>query len=495
MTRAPLFLLSLLLSFPLSAASRLSLGISYQGSTSVPRGTLRFEPMVINDGPEPARNVVLTVPVPPETTVESISMRTGGWECGERGGAVVCTTPLLPVAAPQRVTILFRTPVQSAGGYHPLRISLAADDVPRQETLVTVTIARTLRVTASSDAGPGSLRQAIVDANAQCLDANVPCHVAFELPKPATIEPLTPLPAITACAVHFDAGSDVELSGARVSRGSGLEIDSPCGGMGLTGFTINRFPENGIFIRHGSAGIHNAQIGTDLTGEEARPNGMRGIVIADANAVVVIDGSIISGNRLSGIFAVAARYVMLSAGVGLSRRGHPLPNGASGVFLARGALSFQSGTIAHHPQFGIAVLPGAGVAIHPRASIHSNQEAAIDYNLDRRTPNDQPDRDGVPNAPELTDAFYDAASNTTVVRGVHRGGPSQLHRVAIFANRGDAELERFVAQRQVTSGSTFELHVAGDLRGELLTAVSQSAGVFDAPDWTTSEVSEGITIR
>ncbi len=70
-------------------------------------------------------------------------------------------------------------------------------------------IGATLTVTNTSDSGPGSLRQAILDANAGSGGDTI----AFNLPKsgPFTISPLAPLPAVTA-AIAIDGSTQAGYS-------------------------------------------------------------------------------------------------------------------------------------------------------------------------------------------------------------------------------------------------------------------------------------------
>ena len=80
-----------------------------------------------------------------------------------------------------------------------------ADPTPANNSLTVTTtvtaIGRTILVTNTSDSGPGSLRQAILDSNADAGDVD---RISFNIPGTGvrTIAPLTGLPAITQPVDH-----------------------------------------------------------------------------------------------------------------------------------------------------------------------------------------------------------------------------------------------------------------------------------------------------
>jgi hypothetical protein len=94
-------------------------------------------------------------------------------------------------------------------------------------------VSAALLVTDPGDAGPGTLRQAIVDSNA--IDpASGACAassgIAFS--GPFTIRPATPLPALN-CAGRIDGGGLVTIDGVDQSIACGLEASAPVTAQGL----------------------------------------------------------------------------------------------------------------------------------------------------------------------------------------------------------------------------------------------------------------------
>ncbi|HEX3228792.1 MAG TPA: hypothetical protein VHQ95_07485, partial [Pyrinomonadaceae bacterium] len=148
----------------------------------------------------------------------------------------------------------------------------------------------TFTVTNNNDSGPGSLRQAIIDAN-ESAGADV---ITFNIAGGGvhTIKPLSFLPVITD-TVSIDgttqpsfAGSPIiELNGSLLPAESfeaGLEINAR--GCVVRGLVINGFFDGkGIILRTGGATenrIEGCYVGTNSTGTAAIPNS-RGIEIND----------------------------------------------------------------------------------------------------------------------------------------------------------------------------------------------------------------------
>ncbi len=180
-------------------------------------------------------------------------------------------------------------------------------------------------VTNTKDTGPGSLRQAILDAN---LHAG-PDSIAFAIPatdagyQPLTgvwtIKPTTPLPDIMNDGTLINGLSQAAFGGDTNPAGPEIEIDgslagSPADGLKIRSFwnnvwglAINRFNGNGISIA-GAGGnvIIRSHIGVTPDAKTKAPNQSAGIRISQSalNFVGFFDttsANIIGGNTGSGI--------------------------------------------------------------------------------------------------------------------------------------------------------------------------------------------------
>lgn len=203
-----------------------------------------------------------------------------------------------------------------------------------------------LVVTNQADAGPGSLREAILESNATPGTNGI--LFALPGPGPYAIQPATPLPAILQ-PLTLDAASQpgfsgvpiIELNGATAIGGDGLDIaTSDCSVRGLV---INRFALAGIRLRSG--GNHLIQgnyIGTDPTGTLPQPNGV-GIAIDWDSSGNTIGGpapesrNVISGNRATGLIVNSTNSpgnVLQGNVIGLSADGTAaLGNGDYGMLV------------------------------------------------------------------------------------------------------------------------------------------------------------------
>src|SRR5262245_39585508 len=134
----------------------------------------------------------------------------------------------------------------------------------------------TFTVTNAADTGLGTLRQAILDANAvPGLD-----NIRFLIATGAqTINLASPLPLITAPVLidgttqpGFMGSPLIELNGAGAGfNANGLRITG--GNSSVTGLIINRFSGTGILIQtNGYNVIQGNYIGTDRTGTAGAAN-------------------------------------------------------------------------------------------------------------------------------------------------------------------------------------------------------------------------------
>ena len=185
--------------------------------------------------------------------------------------------------------------------------------------------AATFTVINTNDSGPGSLRQAILDANANAgadtIDFNIPG------PGPHTIQPLSALPNITDPVIidgYTQPGASpntngpglglntvlkIELDGSNAGAGvDGLHIIA--GSSSVRGLVINRFSVSGIrLITNGGNVIEGNFIGTDVSGTTDLGNGEHGVGIVNSpsNSIGGATGearNVISGNNQDGVTIV-----------------------------------------------------------------------------------------------------------------------------------------------------------------------------------------------
>ncbi len=211
----------------------------------------------------------------------------------------------------------------------------------------------TFTVTNTNDSGAGSLRQAIIDANALPGLDEIHFGIAAPLINGAhTIALTSALPEITD-AVLIDGTTDadyigapiIELNGAAAGGGTdGLFVSA--GGTTIRGLVINRFDGDGIYLHTGGANIieHN-YIGTDVTASVDQGNSADGIRIGNSNnnrigGTTVLTRNVISGNHGNGIIivngstgnVVEGNYIGINIGGSMALR-----NDADGLHLASGA--------------------------------------------------------------------------------------------------------------------------------------------------------------
>jgi len=241
-----------------------------------------------------------------------------------------------------------------------VKISDAADGNPFDisDAVFTIAVAGgTLMVTNCSDAGPGSLREAINAANSHAG----PDTILFAIPKGVPghdptdgvwrIFPQSQLPAITdhqllingfSQAAYFGKdtnpyGPEILINGENAGQYmSGLVVRAS--GVTIMGLTINNFYSNGIWLDNVDGGhIRGCYVGTDFTGAGPAPNGY-GIWIGNRSQFVVIAPmdtfrNVVSGNTNGGIFVADTSHHVHIIGniIGLDwKRQAPIGNGNYG---------------------------------------------------------------------------------------------------------------------------------------------------------------------
>ena len=212
-----------------------------------------------------------------------------------------------------------RVPAKAGTTYPSLRMRLnsdAQDDLvffrPGQSEpdFTLSSPAATFTVTNTFDGSLGSLRQAILDANASPgADAIVFNIVGSGV---QTIALSNALPTVSE-AVTIDATTQpgfagtplIELNGDGLGLAQGIHITGE--GTVVRGFAINRFSGHGIFLFRGSRNIIEGNfIGTDPSGTLRHGNSGSGILLSDSpnntiGGTTVSARNVVSGNFLQGI--------------------------------------------------------------------------------------------------------------------------------------------------------------------------------------------------
>lgn len=240
--------------------------------------------------------------------------------------------------------------------------------------------AATFTVTSTADSGAGTLRQAILDAEA----SPGPDTIVFNLPGsgPFTIQPLTPLPVITG-PLTIDGSTQPGYTGApRIElRGSSAGVNANglyllASNCVVRALCINRFGGDGLRIEGaGSNVVQGCYIGTTLDGRSAAANTLGGITVRSAGNVIggTTPGqrNVISGGNQGGVFlldSLARSNVVVGNYIGLDATGtNRLGNAQNGVLISGASYNVIGGTeagaanvISANGQAGIYLMwPGA----------------------------------------------------------------------------------------------------------------------------------------
>lgn len=267
---------------------------------------------------------------------------------------------------------------------------------PPPTTASPASLAGDLVVTRALDGGPGSLRQALLDAEAGDVITFDPVVFAPHTSTAIVVE--SGLPRITQGDLTIDASdAGVILVGSRLAEGgfvSGLEITSD--GNTVRGMQVVNFPAAGIAVAGGrdntiggDRSIGGGPIGQgNLTGRNGVGIGLWGSAqgnFVDGNLIgTEADGTEPLGNRAHGVWVTeGATGNVLGPGNVIAH------NGQSGVALEDGAEGNTVGpgnVIADNGENGVWVDNPRSVSnTVTRNSIHDNAAAAIYLSSDGNT--------------------------------------------------------------------------------------------------------------
>jgi len=389
-----------------------------------------------------------------------------------------------------------------------------SDPLPAQTTFV---------VTNTNDDGAGSLRQAILDANANA-GADI---INFNIPGAGvhTISPVGGLPPITdpvtidgysqpgasqnSLTVGDNAVLLIELNGAKAGADTiGLLLFH--GNTTIRGLIINGFSGPAMDVENFSGNdIEGNFIGTNAAGTAAVPNhdGMRiNVASQTIGGASPAARNVISGNTANGILLDSGAAITVQGNyIGTNAAGTGgVPNGANGIFMNFSNNSTIGGTAAGAGNL-IAFNGGSGVFVGANStvfstsilsnSIYSNGGLGIDLEPVGVTPNDGCDADTGPNNlqnfPVLTSATNDG-TNTTIQGSLNSTANKQF-RIQFFANTacdpsGNGEGQNLLGEANVTTdgscNATFQFVApSAGVIGSIITATAT------APDNSTSEFS------
>jgi parallel beta helix pectate lyase-like protein len=343
-----------------------------------------------------------------------------------------------------------------------------------------------LYVSNTHDAGPGSLRQALLDAAHTCVYRD--CTISFEIAETPPggvhiIEPLTPLPPVTGRLeidgasqrqFHGDTrldGPEIVLRGARVSEGPGLLLGA--GTIFINELEIREFPGAGVELRHDET-CYGSPVGSHFITDSVLAANEYGVALTKGCAIGV-DHSVIVDNRRDGIF--------IAEGSGSNFDSNRIErNGGSGIDMQltvavdRFTSAFiEDNVVAHNGKWGIAYAEVGKIALRRNATF-GNGLPSLDAGRDLTTRSRANDVTGVPNAPILMSVTYDAATHETIIHGRLASArcDGNVFDVELFAsNSADREAEEYVVTyTQLEALGEFTMRVNRDLRGKWITATT-----------------------
>jgi hypothetical protein len=495
-----------------------------------------LEVTAANSGDRIATRVTVTVEFPEDSPIANAEG--GVFECEQSAPRLrTCRTEEMAPGTAAKIRIHFATPPLYDGGlitFHAVVIGAELEGYTlNNEARETVAVNRFFAVTNTDDDGPGSLRQAILDANALCTKlfpapgttANF-CTIGFRIPGPLPVSgffTITPRAALPSANFYGDIHGGTEASWLGISDdaprvfldGSRLSGDADglvsVRGTAITRLAIGNFPRFGIFIDalDGTTSIERDFLGIDPSGHTAAPN-ERGLGIVRTGWSASIRECVISGNRRSGIVASGPTVFIEDNRIGVAADSDaPLPNGASGIFLPGSsdvrveylpysAEAFIRGnTIANHPHFGVAIGTPVQRSIEIDSNVmYANGGGAIDYGLDGSSPNVADDSHRFPNGPTITEARASGPKSTSITVRLDTwarptlfpeyptpgpyGYASAAASVDLYANDSPAaQTQHYLGTVPMGnllldrgSSVTGSLNVSEDLRGKWITAVA-----------------------
>ena len=299
-------------------------------------------------------------------------------------------------------------------GYQLVFTASSLNAVPAPSALFSVTIPdvdpgqNVFTVTTTSDSGPGSLRQAIIDANATPNGPDGPDVIAFgfRLAGPHTIALTNALPAITTPMIIDGATQSgyssstgqpmIHVSGASIpgsltsSTVIGFNFALASGGsviraLSITGFGSQTTSTGSTAIRvtAGPITIQGNWIG--IAPDLSAPGNQTGIWVQSTAATAFIGGT--SGAATRNVISAGRAGILANASTGSIIRGNYIGTAPDGVTSRSNTLSGISlqGTSVTNTIVGGPVAPGGYFAPDSPANIVASNQGGGIYLLDFST--------------------------------------------------------------------------------------------------------------
>ena len=320
--------------------------------------------------------------------------------------------------------------------------------------------AATFTVTTTADSGAGSLRQAILDANAAAGPDTIDFNIAGAGVK--TITPTSALPTITE-AVTIDGTTQPGFAGLPLIELNGSSGPALSDGLRITasdcvirGLVINRWKGDGIEIQGGANNVvEGCYVGVSNTGSADQGNALSGVFITGSannriGGTTVAQRNVVSGNEDHGIRvegAASTGNVIQGNYVGLNSAGAAAIRNTDHGISVEGAVNTTIGGTAEGAGNVISGNGVRGISITGGATGSVVQGNVIGL-----------DAAGTTDQGNAQDGIHVAGADGTVI-----GGTSAAARNVVSGNNSDGiEVNGAAATDTVIEGNFIGLRASGE---------------------------------